>query len=172
MLNFSSLKTTVSSFSKLWYTYAWLQYKGSLCFFLTWMFIYNTNIYMIEQYVFVTLVMGECCISTNQKKICILTNQKCQVNEESIWVILSQFNPLSANPTKWSNTLQQFVGNSGRIVWVCLPILWSWRLKGLHALISHSVVILTLLNPENWTKLDNFGHINDWVYMKNIFLKM
>ena len=130
MLNFSSLKTTVSSFSKLWYTYAWLQYKGSLCFFLTWMFIYNTNIYMIEQYVFVILVVGECCISTNQKKICILTNQKCQVNEESIWVILSQFNPLSANPTKWSNTLQQFVGSSGRIVWVCLPILWSWRLKG------------------------------------------
>ena len=73
------------------------------------MFIYNTNIYMIEQYVFVILVVGECCISTNQKKICILTNQKCQVNEESIWVILSQFNPLSANPTKWSNTLQQFV---------------------------------------------------------------
>ena len=22
-----------------------------------------------------------------------------------------QFNPLSANPTKWSNTLKQFVGN-------------------------------------------------------------
>ena len=25
--------------------------------------------------------------------------------------ILSHFNPLSANPTKWSNTLKQFVGN-------------------------------------------------------------
>ena len=27
--------------------------------------------------------------------------------------LLSLFNPLSANPTKWSNTLKQFVGNSG-----------------------------------------------------------
>ena len=25
------------------------------------------------------------------------------------------FNPLSANPTKWSNTLKQFVGKSRRI---------------------------------------------------------
>ena len=25
-------------------------------------------------------------------------------------------NPLSANPTKWSNTLKQFVGNSRRVV--------------------------------------------------------
>ena len=33
------------------------------------------------------------------------------------------FNPLSANPTKWSNTLKQFVGCSQRIVWVCLIIL-------------------------------------------------
>ena len=38
-------------------------------------------------------------------------------------------NPLSANPTKWSNTLKQFVGNSRRIVWVCLTILWGWRFK-------------------------------------------
>ena len=29
------------------------------------------------------------------------------------------FNPLSANPTKWSNTLKQFVGR------VCLTILWG-----------------------------------------------
>ena len=39
------------------------------------------------------------------------------------------FNPLSPNPTKWSNTLKQFIGNSRRIVWVCLTILWDWRLK-------------------------------------------
>ena len=25
--------------------------------------------------------------------------------------VLPPFNPLSANPTKWSNTLKQFVGN-------------------------------------------------------------
>ena len=26
-------------------------------------------------------------------------------------------------------TLKQFVGNIWRIVWVCLTILWGWRLK-------------------------------------------
>ena len=39
-------------------------------------------------------------------------------------------NPLSANPTKWSNTLKQFVGCCRRIVWVCLTILWDWLLRG------------------------------------------
>ena len=40
-------------------------------------------------------------------------------------------NSLISNPTKWSNTLKQFVGNSRRIIWVCLAILWGWHLKGL-----------------------------------------
>ena len=40
------------------------------------------------------------------------------------------FNPLSANPRKWSNTHKQFVGWCKRIVWPCLTILWGWRLKG------------------------------------------
>ena len=40
------------------------------------------------------------------------------------------FDLLSANPTKWSNTLKQFISNSLRIVWVCLTILLGWRLKG------------------------------------------
>ena len=31
-------------------------------------------------------------------------------------------NLLSANTTKWSNTLKQFVGDSRGIVWVCLTI--------------------------------------------------
>ena len=44
---------------------------------------------------------------------------------------LSIFNLLSANPTKWSSTLKQFVGCCRRIVWMCLTILWGWRrLKG------------------------------------------
>ena len=30
--------------------------------------------------------------------------------------ILTVFNPLSTNPTQWSNTLRQFVGNSRQIV--------------------------------------------------------
>ena len=45
---------------------------------------------------------------------------------------LSQtFNHLNSNPTKWSNTLNNSSANCRRIVWVCLTILWNWRLKGL-----------------------------------------
>ena len=39
-------------------------------------------------------------------------------------------NPLSANTTKWLNTLKKFAGNSRRIVWVYLTILWDLHLKG------------------------------------------
>ena len=47
------------------------------------------------------------------------------------WSCLSAMNliPLRTNLTKWSNTLKQFVGCCRRIVWVCLTILWGWRLK-------------------------------------------
>ena len=41
-------------------------------------------------------------------------------------LVLLKINPLSANITKWSNTLRQF----RRIVGVCLTILWDWHLKG------------------------------------------
>ena len=40
-----------------------------------------------------------------------------------IFEIETCFNPLSNNPTKWSNTLKHFVGNRRQIVWVCLTIL-------------------------------------------------
>ena len=42
----------------------------------------------------------------------------------------SSINHLSANPTKRSNTLKQFVGKNLQIVWLCLIILWGWRIKG------------------------------------------
>ena len=45
-------------------------------------------------------------------------------------IFISFFNTLSANPTKWSNTLKQFVSFCRRIVWMCLTILQGWRLKG------------------------------------------
>ena len=45
------------------------------------------------------------------------------------WKDIGKFNPLSANPTKCSNTLKQFVGNSQQTVWVCLTIWWGWCLK-------------------------------------------
>ena len=37
---------------------------------------------------------------------------------------------ISANPTKWSNTLTQVAGFCWRFVWMCLTILWDWHLKG------------------------------------------
>ena len=37
-----------------------------------------------------------------------------------------KLNPLSANPTKWSNTLKQFV----ELFECVLTTLWGWRLKG------------------------------------------
>ena len=39
-------------------------------------------------------------------------------------------NPLSPNPTEWSNTLKQSVGFCRRIVGVCLTFLWGQCLKG------------------------------------------
>ena len=45
-------------------------------------------------------------------------------------LLIWHLNPLSANPTKWSNTHKQFVGNSQQIAWVSLTILWGWCLKG------------------------------------------
>ena len=45
------------------------------------------------------------------------------------FVKFSFINPWSANSIKWSNTLKQFLSCCRQIVWVCLTILWSWRLK-------------------------------------------
>ena len=41
---------------------------------------------------------------------------KCQESYISNQDTLTNLNPLSANPTKWSNTLKQFVGICRRIV--------------------------------------------------------
>ena len=53
-------------------------------------------------------------------------------------------NPLSADPTKLSNTLKKFVGKSRRIVWVCLTIFWGCRFPILQALphVTFSCIIL------------------------------
>ena len=50
----------------------------------------------------------------------------------------SGFNPLSANPTKWSNTLKQFVGKSRRIVWLYLTTSLGLALTGLMSLFHSS----------------------------------
>ena len=63
-------------------------------------------------------------IRNSETKICQFQNSSSlpKYLEQIIWKI----NPLNASPTKWWNTLKQFVGNSWRIVWVCLTILWGW----------------------------------------------
>ena len=53
-----------------------------------------------------------------------------QLYSEMKYYIEDLLNTLSVNPTKWSNTRKEFVGNSRQIVWVCLTILWGWHLKG------------------------------------------
>ena len=39
-------------------------------------------------------------------------------------------NTLSANPTNWSNTLNNSSAICWRSVWMCLTIVWYWRIKG------------------------------------------
>ena len=57
---------------------------------------------------------------------------------------------LSANSTKWLKTLEQFVGSSREIVWVCLAILRFWDLKRVFFLF---ISILTSFNPYHTTGL-------------------
>ena len=59
------------------------------------------------------------------------------INMEPVWIAMSFFNPLSANPTQWSNRHKQFVGNLPTN-WMCLTILWYWSLKGKTSLESSS----------------------------------
>ena len=56
------------------------------------------------------------------------------------------FNPLSTNPTKWSNTLKQFVCCCWRIAWVCLIILQGWPLKGLSTLTCQFIMVCFRVN--------------------------
>ena len=48
---------------------------------------------------------------------------------EGLGIHQNIFNPLSANPTKWSSTLKQFFDNGQRIVRMYFTIFWEWRLK-------------------------------------------
>ena len=52
--------------------------------------------------------------------------------------------PLSANPTKWSNILKQFVGFCRRTVWVCLTNCFS---------VFDHYVGLVLKGLKNWPKI-------------------
>ena len=62
-------------------------------------------------------------------------------------------NPLSTSPIKWSNTLKQFIGLCQWIIWVCLTILWSWRLKGRKLLTRLLIWIMNVWTPYYTQKL-------------------
>ena len=50
--------------------------------------------------------------------------------------VSGRFNPLSTNPTKWSNTLNQFVGCCRRIISVCLTNFVGLAIKGLTKIVD------------------------------------
>ena len=63
----------------------------------------------------------------SQKTSLCTRNVFSSKKQKLLWLIESfwfSFIPLSANPTRRPNTLKQFVGNSQRIIWVCLRIFW------------------------------------------------
>ena len=63
-------------------------------------------------------------------------------------------NPLSANPTKWSNTFKQFVAVGGELL-ECLTVLWGWHLKELRFQYFQQLCNVTL------------GLINVWKFLEN-----
>ena len=66
-------------------------------------------------------------------------------------LVKSKFNPLSANFTKWSNTLKKFVGNLST---TCLSVFDDFVglvLKGLSVI---SAVIFVMIKPNAISKLE------------------
>ena len=63
-------------------------------------------------------------------------------------------NPLSPNPTKTHSNNSS--GNCQGIVWVCLTILWNWRLKGL---------ICTYVKFALCALLATYATSNDFIYI-------
>ena len=56
----------------------------------------------------------------NRLLLWTLTIQEDFFFKTIVTVISKNLNPSSANRTKWSNTLKQFVGGCRQIVWMCL----------------------------------------------------
>ena len=75
---------------------------------------------------------------------------------------LSIPNPLSANPTIWSNILKEFLGFCRRDIWVCLTILWGWRLRIHWRLLA----ILKTRNKSVWSNV--FWYVKVDIFWKFI----
>ena len=63
-------------------------------------------------------------------------------------------NPLDTNPIKWSNTLKQFLHFFWRIVWLCLTILWGWRV---------TLIWVGLFRSSSWSGETGEGKITSTV---------
>ena len=63
-------------------------------------------------------------------------------------------NPLDINPIKWSNTLKQFLHFFWRIVWLCLTILWGWRV---------TLIWVGLFRSSSWSGETGEGKITSTV---------
>ena len=60
--------------------------------------------------------------------------ERFAILEKKLWLQLAfrewqNINPLIANPTNWSNTLNSLAYYQ-QMFWVCLIVLWDWRSKG------------------------------------------
>ena len=62
------------------------------------------------------------------------------------------FNPLSANPTKWSNTLKQFVGNSPTNCLSVFDHFVKLALKGLIVIFERAILLKNRLAQDFWSK--------------------
>ena len=93
--------------------------------------------------------------------------------------ILAKLIPLSANHTKWSNKAKQFFSCCGRIVWVCLVILWGWHLKGYVYWYPEvylgsyqiSIMYFFFFFLQNFIKFEQTGHIIIEMF-RQIYLKI
>ena len=84
-----------------------------------------------------------------------MIENECKLSEENFWKLnsliqLMSLNPLSANPTKWSNTLKQFVGN---LPMNCLSVFDQFVklvLKGLNIFYNKRDLSLFYFHVKNW----------------------
>ena len=86
------------------------------------------------------------------RKVTKICQSSIEISITDVW---QDLNPLSANPTKWSNTLKQFVGKSRRIVWECSAILRSWKKS------IYSLLIATFKWKWLYSTFEDSGHYMD-----------
>ena len=128
--------------------YFWEKHHLS-CLAEFWMYLWNMSIFFIlfrkclwQWYVLKAFTKDLNEYKNLQKLVyCLITHR----GSASIFIIFENawslffflffffqlsFNPLNAKFTKWSTHSNNSSANWRRIVWVCLSILWDWRLKG------------------------------------------